>query len=218
MLHDGIARLLEALPAAEALLVNERVLRHLRALLGGDLDAGSHRRWAARSGLYHACCGLEEVWLLEAIDQLRDIIASQLSGPGHIRQGLAVVLHRLGNERQWQMESLRDVQRRRMAVLARLNALAWSVDGYLNLIQGVADILVSHEEIIACAVGSSGSAGELTYEAVAGDAFAAYLRALADGHAKPIRVTAGNARARGPAGAPGARGRSIAASISAATR
>lgn len=199
MQHEGIARLLGVLPAAELAVVQGHVLQHLRTLLNGGMDQATHRKRAIRSGLFHAACGLEEVWLLEAVEQMRDILAIQLSGAGD-RRALAVVLQRLGNERQWQMESIREMQRLRVALLARLNALAWSAEGYLDLIQGVVDILVSHEEIIACSVSRPDSSGELTYEAVAGEAFASYLRALTAGNALPICVTAGSEQGQGPSG------------------
>ncbi|GAA0888320.1 hypothetical protein GCM10009121_12010 [Rhodanobacter soli] len=199
--HDGIARLLDLLPAADVKVFEEHQLQHLRALLRADLDMAGHHARATRTGLFHAACGLEEVWLLEAIEQLRDILAATLAGVGQTgHRALAILLQRLGMERQWQLESMRELQRRRVALLARINALAWSAEGYLELIQGVADILVSHEEIIACSAGRPDASGQLTYEAVAGTAFAEYLHALVSGKAVPIRVDEGQSEGRGPSG------------------
>ncbi|CAM0998296.1 GAF sensor-containing diguanylate cyclase/phosphodiesterase [Rhodanobacter sp. Root179] len=200
-LHEGIARLLDVLPAADLETLKLRILQHLQFLLRPDLDVDTHRKRASRTGLFHAGCGLEEVWLLEAIEQLRDILAMQLGGSGpNDRRALAILLQRLGMERQWQLESMRELQRRRVALLARVNALAWSAEGYLELIQGVVDALVSHREIAACAVGRPDASGELTYEAVAGVAFAEYLHALGTGKAMPIRVQAGSPDGEGPSG------------------
>ena len=199
--HDGIARLLDLLPAAELKAFGQHQMQHLRALLQGDLDLAGHRARATRTGLFHAACGLEEVWLLEAIEQLRDILAAVLTGTGqNDRRALAILLQRLGMERQWQLESMRELQRLRVAVLARINALAWSAEGYLELVQGVADILVSHKEIVACSAGRPDAMGQLTYEAVAGTAFAEYLHALASGKATPIRVDADQPEGQGPSG------------------
>ncbi len=199
--HEGIARLLDVLPADELEALQSHVLRHLHILLGSDLDVDAHRARASRTGLFHAGCGLEEVWLLEAIEQLRDILAAQLGGTGPLdRRALAILLQRLGMERQWQLESMRELQRRRVALLGRINALAWSAEGYLELIQGVVDALVTHREIAACAVGRPDPSGELTYEAVAGTAFAEYLHALGTGKAVPIRVQAGSPDGEGPSG------------------
>ena len=199
--HDGIARLLDLLPAADIRVFEQHLLQHLQTLLRADLDMAGHRARATRTGLFHAACGLEEVWLLEAIEQLCDILATTLAGVGQTeRRTLAVLLQRLGMERQWQLESMRALQRRRVALLARINALAWSAEGYLELIQGVADILVSHEEIIACSAGRPDASGQLTYEAVAGTAFAEYLHALLCGKAPPIRVDAGPPEGQGPSG------------------
>lgn len=200
-LHEGIARLLDVLPAADLETLKSHVLQHLQFLLRSELDVDTHRTRASRTGLFHAGCGLEEVWLLEAIEQLRDILAVQLGGTGpNDRRALAILLQRLGMERQWQLQSMRELQRRRVALLARVNALAWSAEGYLELIQGVVDALVSHREIAACAVGRPDESGELTYEAVAGTAFAEYLHALGTGKALPIRVQAGRPDGEGPSG------------------
>jgi len=199
--HEGIGSLLGVLPSAEFGALKGHMLRHLQHLLRADLDLASHRERAIRNGLFHAACGLEEVWLLEAVEQLRDNLAAMLVGLGHgDRRALAVVLQRLSAERQWQLESMRQLQRLRVALLARLNALAWSAEGYLELIQGAVDILVSHQEISACAVGRPDASGELAYEAVAGVAFAEYLRALGAGKASPIRVDAGYPEGEGPSG------------------
>ncbi|WP_027484830.1 diguanylate cyclase [Rhodanobacter sp. OR87] len=199
--HDGISRLLDLLPAAELKTFEQHQLKHLRILLRADLDMADHRARATRTGLFHAACGLEEVWLLEAIEQLRDILAGVLVGVGqNERRALAVLLQRLGMERQWQLESMRELQRRRVALLARVNALAWSAEGYLELIQGVADILVSHKEIVACSAGRPDASGQLTYEAVAGTAFAEYLHALVSGKAAPIRVDADQPSGLGSSG------------------
>ncbi len=201
LLHEGIAWLLGVLPVAELTVLKTHMAHHLQILIRPDLDIGTHRARATRTGLFHAACGLEEVWLLEAIELLSELLASRLSAVTHDdRKALMLVLQRLGMERQWQLESMRELQRRRVALLARLNALAWSAESYLELIQGVVDIMVSHEEISACAVGRPDATGELTYEAVAGEAFAAYLRALAKGMALPIRVDAGRPEGEGPSG------------------
>jgi diguanylate cyclase (GGDEF)-like protein len=199
--HDGISRLLDLLPVGDLKTFEAHQLQHLQVLLRADLDMAGHRARATRNGLFHAACGLEEVWLLEAIEQLRDILATVLVGVGqNERRALAVLLQRLGMERQWQLESMRELQRRRVALLARVNALAWSAEGYLELIQGVADILVSHKEIVACSAGRPDASGQLTYEAVAGTAFAEYLHALVSGKAAPIRVDADQPSGLGSSG------------------
>ncbi|MBU6249457.1 MAG: EAL domain-containing protein, partial [Xanthomonadaceae bacterium] len=148
-----------------------------------------------------ASAGLEEVWLLEGVERLRDLIAQRLGSLSvGDRRPIGIVLQRLGLERQWQLESMREVQRERVALLARLNALAWSADGYLELIQGMVDALAAHSEIASCAVGRPDHSGQLTYEAVGGEAFAQYLRDLARGEAAPIRVNADSPHGVGPSG------------------
>jgi diguanylate cyclase (GGDEF)-like protein len=196
--HDGIGALLRALPDGEYRVLKSHMLAHLQELTRADLDLADHRRRATRSGLFHAACGLEEVWLLEAIEQLRGDLVTVLGAAE--RRAVDVVHQGLGTERQWQLESMRALQRQRMALLARLNALAWSAEGYLGLIQGVVDILASHQEFAACAVGRPDDSGRLTYEAVAGNAFAAYLRALVAGEASPIRVDGDHPEGGGPSG------------------
>jgi diguanylate cyclase (GGDEF)-like protein len=199
--HEGIAQLLDALPASDAGIIKQRLAQHLQVLLRPDLDAAGHRVSAVHAGVFSAACGIEEVWLLELVELLRDLLAGVLGGSSHgDQQSLGVVLQRLGLERQWQLESMRELQRRRVALLARLNTLAWSAAGYLELIQGVVDLLVEHEEIVACAVGRPDASGQLTYEAVGGAAFADYLRALACGKALPILVNPDSPQGRGSSG------------------
>ena len=199
--HDGISRLFDVLPPEDLAVMVRRFTRHLELLLQPDLDAEAHRELAGRAGRFHAAAGLEEVWLLECVERLRDLIAAELGEPAeHDRRPLSIVLQRLGMERQWQLESMREMQRGRVALLARLNALAWSADGYLELVQGVVDALASHEEITSCAVGRPDETGQLTYEAVGGQAFADYLRALSLGQAAPIRVDADSREGAGPSG------------------
>ena len=201
MAHEGIARLLDVLPDADREQLSSRFARHLHLLLQPELDIDAHRAQASRAGRFHAAAGLEEVWLLEGIERLRDLIAAMLGdAAARDRRPLSIVLQRLGLERQWQLESMRELQRARVALLARLNALAWSADGYLELIQGVVDMLAAHDEITSCAVGRPDHSGQLTYEAVGGEAFANYLRALARGEAAPIRVNADSPQGGGPTG------------------
>jgi diguanylate cyclase (GGDEF)-like protein len=201
VVQEGTANILGVLPPPDVENAKTHLARHLRMLLDPQLDLPGHRARARRSGLFHSACGLEEVSLLEGIERLRDILATTLRVGTHADQrALTILLQRLGMERQWQLESMRELQRRRVALIARLNALAWSADGYLELIQGVVDILVAHEEIIACTVGRPALSGEMTYEAVAGAAFTEYLRALAAGGARPVGVEEGNPEGGGPTG------------------
>ena len=199
--HTGATNLLAALPAGDVEAVKQRMAQYLLALLRPDLDADNHRSRARRSGFFYAACGVEEAWLLEGIEQLRDLLVITLGfSASRDRRALGIVLQRLGLEQQWQLESMRELQRRRVALLARINALAWSADSYLELIQGVVDILIGHDEITACAVGRPDDTGQLTYEAVAGTAFADYLRALGRGEAASIRVDANHPEGGGPSG------------------
>ena len=199
--HEGLARLYSVLPSGDIDHLVQRLTRHIELLLKPDLSHGEHRAYAYRAGRWHAAAGVEEVWLLESIERLRDLIAAKLGvTDSRDRRPLSIVLQRLGMDRQWQLESMRDLQRERVALLAKLNALAWSAEGYLELIQGVVDLLAGHDEIISCAVGRPDESGQLTYEAVGGEAFADYLRALAQGLASPIHVAAGSPEGQGPSG------------------
>jgi diguanylate cyclase (GGDEF)-like protein len=199
--HDGAASLLGVLPPADVAIVKQCLCGHLSVLLRPDLDAAAHQAGALRAGFFYAACGVEEVWLLEAIEALRDIFASTLgSGTHRDHRPLSIVLQRLALDRQWQLSSMRETQRCRVALLAKLNVLAWSADGYLELIQGAVDALTAHDEIVACAVGRPDTSGRLTYEAVSGEAFADYLRALCRGETSPIGVRGGSAEGGGPTG------------------
>ncbi len=135
--HEGISRILETLRVAEGKSVRRRMVQHLRSLLSPRLDYAQQRERATRSGVFSAASGLEEVWLLEIVELLRGMLSARL---GVTTQGdrrpLEIVMRRLALERQWQLESMRELQRRRVAVLGRINVLAWSADSYLELIKG----------------------------------------------------------------------------------
>ncbi len=198
--HAGVARLLGTLPAADVEAAKRRLQRLLGRLLDPRLQAARHLRKASQAGFFHAVCSVEEVWLLEAVERLRELLAGVLgSGAHRDRRPLDVVLQRLSLESQWQLEAMRDLQRRRVAVLARINALAWSADTYLDLIQGVVDVLAAHKEVTSCAVGRPDAQDQLTYEAVAGRPFEQYLRRLARSEASPITVDA-TRQGGGPSG------------------
>ncbi len=200
-LHEGMAAMLGVLPAEGMADFKRRVADHVRMLFQPELTWEAHRANAMRAGLTYAACGAEEVWLLEVIDRLREVLVSTLGG-GVERDArpLSIVLQRLGLERQWQLESMRTLQRRRVAVLAKLNALAWSAESYLDLIEGVVHTLAAHEEVLASAVGRPDANGKLTYEAVCGDVFARYLQALENGEVAPILVSADRPEGNGPSG------------------
>lgn len=199
--HEGLTELFSALPPGDLAMMAERLAENVRLLTEPELSLEKHREHARQSGRFHAAAGVEEVWLLEGIERLRDLVASMLGDISRRdRRPLSIVLQRLGLERQWQLESMRDMQRERVALLARLNGLAWSADGYLELIQGVVDALAAHDEISSCAVGRPDHTGQLTYEAVGGEGFANYLRELAQGKVAAIRVNADSPEGQGPSG------------------
>jgi diguanylate cyclase (GGDEF)-like protein len=199
--HEGVHGILQTLPPNEAAAVRRRMVQHVRGLLSPRLTLAAQRESAMRSGVFNAAWGLEEVWLLEAIEQLRTLLGSYLGANAQgDRRPLETVLQRLTLERQWQLESMRELQRRRVALLGQLNVLAWSADSYLEFAQGVVDILASHAEIAACAVGRPDQQGELTFEAVAGKIVADYLHAVSQGVAVSISVDADSPHGSGPAG------------------
>jgi diguanylate cyclase (GGDEF)-like protein len=200
-LHEGVAGLISVLPEDGVSEFKRRVADHVRMLFQPELEWEAHRAYAMRAGLIYGACGTEEVWQLEVIDRLREVLASTLGG-GVERDArpLSIVLQRLGLERQWQLESMRTLQRRRVAVLAKLNALAWSAESYLDLIEGVVHTLTAHEEVLASAVGRPDAAGKLIYEAVSGEVFACYLRALESGEVAPILISADRPEGNGPSG------------------
>ncbi|MEO8748541.1 MAG: EAL domain-containing protein [Rhodanobacter sp.] len=215
--HDGAGRILQTLRKSDVRAVRRRMVKHLRGLLDPQLELAVQRDSAMRSGVFNAAWGLEEVWLLELMEVLRNMLVATLGfGARGDRRPLEIVLQRIALEQQWQLESMRKLQRHRVAVLNRLNALAWSADSYLELIQGAVDILVRHDEILASAVGRPDPGGELTYEAIAGTAMTDYLRAVAHNQAKAICVDLDCSQGRGPCGRAW-RGASIERSLNYAT-
>lgn len=168
-LHKGIVGMLACFPPYAWDAFKSRLTRQLQTLLYPDLDLDSQREGAIKAGLCQAACGLEESWLLEASEQLRDILVGTL-GPGtrSHRTALAIVLQRLAMELQWQRESMGELQRRRSAILIRVHALAWSARDYLQLVDDVVTVLASHEEVVACAAGRPDASGNMVQEIVAG--------------------------------------------------
>ena len=187
--HEGIAGILGGFPPDALDAFKSRLSRHVRTLLYPDLDLDGQRGGAIRAGLCQAACGLEEVWLLQVIEQLRVILTTTLgSGARANRKALAIVLQRLDLEQQWQRDSMRELQRRRGVTLARVHALAWSADDYLQLIEGVVNVLAAHEEVVACAVGRPDASGRMVHEIVAGAVPAEHLRITNSGEVPPIQL------------------------------
>ncbi len=199
--HEGVLGILGNLPAFETHAVQRRMVRHLRDLIAPHLALEAQRESARRSGVFNAAWGLEEVWLLECFETLRGLFVTRIGTNAQgDRRPLEIVMQRLALERQWQLESMRELQRRRVAVLSRLNVLAWSAETYLEFIQGVVDILAAHDEIAACAIGRPNDRGELTYEAVAGTIVPDYLRVIATGIKLKISMDEKVSHGRGPSG------------------
>ncbi|MEO7053142.1 MAG: diguanylate cyclase [Rhodanobacter sp.] len=187
--HAGIAGLLVSLPAYALDAFKARVSRQLHTLLYPDLELEEQRAGAIKAGICQAACGLEEAWLPEAIEQLRGILSGSLGHASRAQQNaLAIVLQRLGLEQQWQLESMRDLQRRRDAVLARVHTAAWSAHDYLELLEDVVAVLAAHEEIIVCAAGRPDGSGEMVFELVMGAVPVDYLRITNRGVAPPVRI------------------------------
>lgn len=195
------SRLLRALPEEEMEQLYGMQHRYLHLLLRPELDAVTHRAAAIQAGHVHAGCGIEAVSLSDSTEHMREVLEDALIGYARGDRRVIHVLHRrLAHNRQWQLEGMRAVQRGRDALIGRISALAWSADSYLALAQGVVDTLVQHEEIICCTLGRPDAAGNFAYEAVAGEAFAEYLRRLERGMAAPISANAADPSGRGPSG------------------
>lgn len=176
-LHQGIAGMLACFPPYALDAFKARLTRQLQTLFYPDLELDSQREGAIKAGLCQAACGLEEVWLLEASEQLRGLLVGTL-GPGtrSHRHALAIVLQRLAMEQEWQRESMAELQRRRSAVLAKVHAMSWSARDYLQLVEGVVSVLASHQEVVACAAGRPDAYGNMVHEIVAGSVPAEHLR------------------------------------------
>ena len=197
--HAGIADMLASFPAPALAAFGKRVARHLQTLCYPELDEAGQRTGAIRAGICQAACGLEEAWLAEAIEQLRMILAGTLGrGPRAQRDALAIVLQRLALDQQWQLESMRDLQRRRDAALAKIHAAAWSADGPLDLLEETVRVLATHEELVVCTAGRPDASGEMVGELVAGAVPAEYLRITNHGVAPPLQVDRVGTRAEEP--------------------
>ena len=197
--HASIAALLADFPADALDACKARVIRQLHTLFYPDLELEGQRVGAVKAGICEAACGLEEAWLPEVITQLRGILSGSLVHASRAQQNaLAIVLQRLAMEQQWQLESMRDLQRRRDAVLARVHTAAWSADNYLDLLEDVVTVLAAHEEVIVCAAGRPDSSGEMVFELVVGAVPAEYLRITNQGLAPPVRVDRQNTQGDEP--------------------
>lgn len=189
-LHKGIVEILACFPPYALDAFKSRLTRQLQTLFYPDLDLHSQREGAIKAGLCQAACGLAEVWLLEASEQLRDILVGTLGlGARSHRNALAIVLQRLAMELQWQRESMGELQRRRNAILAKVHAMAWSARDYLQLVDDVVSVLASHDEVVACAAGRPDAAGNMVHEIVAGAVPLEHLRITNSGMAPALLVS-----------------------------
>ncbi|HEY8585287.1 MAG TPA: diguanylate cyclase [Rhodanobacter sp.] len=188
-MHQGIAAILGSFPPEAPGALESRVSRLLQTLIYPDLKLDDQQAGAIRAGVCQAACGVDEVWLPGAFDSLRDILMDAFGqGARAHRPAMAIVLQRLALERQWQLDGMRDLQRRRSAVAATVNAVAWSSDDYLQLLEGVVKALSAHEEVALCAVGRPDAAGELIHELVAGAVPIEQLRMTNRGVIPPILI------------------------------
>ena len=188
-MHAGVAGLFNNFPPHAWEAFKTRMSRQLRTLFYPELDLDAQRIGATKAGICQAACGLEDAWLPATFEQLRDVLAEVLShGMRAQTNALAVILQRLDMELQWQLDSMRELQRRRGAVLARIHAVAWAAHDYLELLEDVLKLLAAHEEIIVCAAGRPDASGDLVYELVLGAVPAEYLHINKRGAASPVRL------------------------------
>ncbi|MEO6926912.1 MAG: diguanylate cyclase [Rhodanobacter sp.] len=187
--HPGISGVLDNFPSYALDGFTAHLSRQLQALFYPDLELAAQRMGALKAGVCQAASGLEPAWLAQAIERLREVLASTLGAGGRAdRQALAIIWQRLDMEQQWQLESMRDLQRHRAAVLARIHAMAWSAHDYLDLLEGVVTTLAAHEEILVCAAGRPDHSGEMIQELVAGAVPPEYLRITNHGAAPPVQL------------------------------
>ncbi|HZX70970.1 MAG TPA: diguanylate cyclase [Rhodanobacter sp.] len=187
--HAGVAGLLRGLPPLALDAIKADLARQLQTLCYPALDLEAQRAGAVKKGASQAACGMEEAWLPEATEHLRGILVETLgAGARANRSALAIVLQRLGMEQQWQLDGMREQQRRRDVILTRIHAAAWAAHDYLQLLESVVDALATDGEVVACAVVRPDNHGELIHELVAGAIPAEYLRITNRGIAPPIRL------------------------------
>lgn len=187
--HAGISGLLENFPPYALDAFTAHLSRQLHTLFYPDLELDAQRIGAVKAGVCQAASGLEPAWLAQAVELLREVLASTLGPGGRAdRQALAIIWQRLEMEQQWQLESMRDLQRRRAALLARIHVMAWSAYDYLDLLEDIVTALAAHEEILVCAAGRPDHSGEMIQELVAGAVPAEYLRITNHGAAPPVQL------------------------------
>ncbi|MEO8811093.1 MAG: diguanylate cyclase [Rhodanobacter sp.] len=187
--HAGLAALLDGFPPQTLDALKAHLSRQLHTLCYPALDLETQRAGALKAGVRQAASGVEEAWLGEAAGCLRDVLASTLgAGARASRSALAIVLQRLDMELQWQWEGMRELQRRRAALLARIQVAAWNAHDFLELLEFVVDALAAHEEVIVCAAGRPDRHGDMIHELVAGAVPAGVLRITNRGTAPPVRI------------------------------
>ena len=190
--HAGSAQILGALSTQEFEHLKAKQREHLTLLLDPALGEDGHRQAATRAGRIHAMTGIEDAWVAESVALLRAQLDEQLAPlTRRDRRTLLVMHRRLALDYQWQLEGSRAVQLARDGILVRISTIAWSADRYLELIQRVADTLLTLDEVAGCAIGRPDASGRFQFEAVAGgEAFVDYLRAVERGVPPDIRAEA----------------------------
>ena len=194
--------LLDTFTAQELEHLKAKQRDHLTLLINPALGEEEHRRAATATGRMHAMSGIEDAEIAQSMAflhaQLDDALTPFARRNRHL---LLIVDRRLALDYQWQLEGTREAQLARDGILVRISTIAWSADRYLDLIQGVADAVLTFDEVVGCAIGRPDASGRFQFEAVAGsEAFIGYLRAVARGEPPDIRAEADRIEGAGAMG------------------
>ncbi len=199
MLEPDNNALIDTLTASEQAQLDRKQVEHLCMIGTPELEEAVHREAGKRLGKIHACCGLESNLLIQSYQTwmqcLRDSFQQQ-SLP--FRELQPILDRRLAVEIEAELQGYTDIQKQRDLALAKIAESAWRARSFSELIEDVVKNLQGLDEICSAVIARPDQQGNLQFEAVSGEPFLNYLKALATGSATPIRVEPTTASGRGP--------------------
>lgn len=191
--------ILEMLDESELQHLKARQRQNLLSLADPGLKPSDHIETALRVGRIHAIVGLDK----EELVQSRGILAAsvfRLIGQEVDSRAMSLFTRRLNDDLMWQLTAYQKIEDAQQAALLEITKLTWESASYLDLIEGVIDVLSKHEEIAACAIGRPDEQGMFHFEAAAAGNTRDYLMALHETPQTRIVVSADDPRGQGPVG------------------
>ncbi len=193
-------RVLEMLSPEEFGHLKSRQIEHLSDLAGDKLTLEKSETIARHIGWVHSVVGVDKGELLHVQNLIGASTQRRMVQSGLSYQDAALFEQYLVRDLSWQLESYQDLEQARQKVLQRITKVAWDSRAYVDLINEVVKILISHKPIGACAIGRPDAEGTFHFEAVAPQGMDSYFAKTAALPESRITVHADQPGGQGPVG------------------